>query len=113
MILFHCCFLGNQQVERGCTLDVDVDPNQKEDYKRCSETGCNKHNVRFNWCLRCHGGKHSNCSAVKTPDDFYQYCDQSFYPYEKRGCFTRQFGTSLKLYRIGETGINFIFIQMA
>lgn len=84
---------GTKQVERGCTLDIDFDVNrEKKGFKKCSVPGCNVENVRFNWCLRCHGEISGNCSSTKNPYEYFHYCDHSSYPYKKRGCFTKQSG---------------------
>ncbi|XP_055308420.1 uncharacterized protein LOC129572482 [Sitodiplosis mosellana] len=77
---------GTEQVERGCTLDIDSKLN--EEYKTCSEPVCNIGNVRFSWCLRCQSGIDGNCSVIQSPFEYIQYCDHSVYTYDRRGCFT-------------------------
>ncbi|XP_055308419.1 uncharacterized protein LOC129572481 [Sitodiplosis mosellana] len=77
---------GTEHVERGCTLDIDSKLN--EEYKTCSEPGCNIGNVRFSWCLRCQSGIDGNCSVIQSPFEYIQHCDHSVYTYDRRGCFT-------------------------
>lgn len=95
---------GDGSVERGCTLDANVDnPNWCKDMSDCVEcegNGCNDENMYFSNCLNCDSISDPNCSnPLPESSEFYVTCVSTLlddttitarfepYPFKKRGCY--------------------------